>query len=91
MQVDRLIDATDLASDLRRHGVERVFVCGLATDYGVKATALDAKANGFDVVVLRDASAAINLERGDEERALGQLHRAGIQISETRSLVEPAA
>jgi diguanylate cyclase (GGDEF)-like protein len=82
---------TDLAEDLRKHGVQRVFVCGLATDYCVKATALDAKANGFEVVVLRDASAAVNLERSDEERALDELRVAGVHVAESRDLIEPAA
>ena len=105
MQVDRLIDkgverevddlsgfaGTDLANDLWRHGIGRVFVCGLATEYGVKATALDAKANGFDVVLLCDASAAINREPGDESVALDELYSAGIQVVEAGSLIEPAA
>jgi nicotinamidase/pyrazinamidase len=73
--------ATTLDRDLREHDVRRVFVCGLATDYCVKATALDAKAAGFDVVVLEDASAAVNVEPGDEERALGELRAAGIAIA----------
>jgi nicotinamidase/pyrazinamidase len=73
--------ATSLERDLREHGVRRVFVCGLATDYCVKATALDAKAAGFDVVVLQDASAAVNVEPGDEERALDALRAAGVAVA----------
>ncbi len=73
--------ATTLDRDLREHDVRRVFVCGLATDYCVKATALDAKAAGFDVVVLADASAAVNVEPGDEERALAELRAAGIAVA----------
>ena len=73
--------ATTLDRDLREHDVRRVFVCGLATDYCVKATALDAKAAGFDVVVLEDASAAVNVEPGDEERALAELRAAGIAVA----------
>lgn len=73
--------ATSLDRDLREHGVRRVFVCGLATDYCVKATALDAKAAGFDVVVLADASAAVNVAPGDEARALDELRGAGIAVA----------
>ena|GEM_PF-843638 len=104
-QIDRLLNkgferqtdgysgfvGTDLAADLLKHNVQRVFICGLATDYCVKATALDAKTNGFDVIVLRDASAAVNLEPEDEEHAFEELRGAGIQVAETTDLVEPAA
>lgn len=72
--------ATSLAADLRAHGIHRVFVCGLATDYCVKATALDAKAEGFDAVVVADASAAVNVQVGDEARALDALHAAGVTV-----------
>ena len=73
--------ATILADDLRAHGIHRVFVCGLATDYCVKATALDAKAAGFDAVVLEDAAAAVNVSPGDEQRALQELRDAGVAVA----------
>jgi nicotinamidase-related amidase len=73
--------ATTLDADLRDHGVHRVFVCGLATDYCVKATALDAKAAGYDVVVVDDASAAVNVNEGDEEAALRELRASGIEVA----------
>ena len=72
--------ATTLASDLRAHGVRRVFVCGLATDYCVKATALDARAAGFATVVVADAAAAVEVAPGDEARALEELRAAGIDV-----------
>jgi nicotinamidase/pyrazinamidase len=75
--------ATTLARDLREHGVARVFVAGLATDYCVKATALDAKAAGFDVVVLADASAAVNVTPDDEAAALRALDEAGVTIAQS--------
>lgn len=78
--------ATSLASDLRLHGVHRVFVCGLATDYCVKATALDAHAAGFATVVIADASAAVNVQPGDEERALEELRAAGIDVVQTEDI-----
>ena len=73
--------ATILADDLRAHGIHRVFVVGLATDYCVKATALDAKAAGFDAVVLEDAAAAVNVQPGDEQRALQELRDAGVAVA----------
>ena len=70
-------DGSPLAADLREMGVERLFVCGLATDYCVKATALDARREGFGVVVVADAVRAVNLRPGDGERALEEMRRAG--------------
>ncbi len=73
--------ATTLDADLRDHGIHRVFVCGLATDYCVKSTALDAKAAGYDVVVLEDASAAVNVHEDDEAAALSALRAAGVAVA----------
>ena len=73
--------ATSLERDLREHGVKRVFVCGLATDYCVKATALDARAAGFEVVVIEDAAAAVNVDAADEERALRAVREAGAAVA----------
>jgi nicotinamidase/pyrazinamidase len=93
---DRLTDgysgfaATSLESDLREHGVKRVFVCGLATDYCVKATALDAKAAGFDVVVIEDAAAAVNVQPGDEERALQEVRDAGVAVARSSDVAGSA-
>jgi nicotinamidase/pyrazinamidase len=73
--------ATSLERDLRDNGIKRVFVAGLATDYCVKATALDAKAAGFNVVVLSDAVAAVNVAHDDEKRALQALREAGVVVT----------
>ena len=73
--------ATTLQRDLQARGVRRVFVCGLATDYCVKATALDAHGAGFETVVLEDASAAVNVQPDDERRALDELRAAGIAVA----------
>ncbi len=78
--------ATPLAQDLRTHGVSRVFVAGLATDYCVKASALDARAAGFEVFVLADASAAVNIDPHDETRALDALRAAGVAVVESNAL-----
>jgi nicotinamidase/pyrazinamidase len=72
--------STGLAQDLRAHHISRVFVCGLATDYCVKHTALDAHAAGFETIVIEDASAAVNVTPGDEERALDELRAAGLAV-----------
>jgi nicotinamidase/pyrazinamidase len=78
--------ATRLEDDLRARGIERVFVCGLATDYCVKATALDAKRAGYEVFVITDAIAAVNLEPDDEARAIRELRSAGIELVESSSI-----
>ncbi len=68
---------TDLAARLERRGVERVFVTGLATDYCVRATALEAIEHGFDVVVLTNAIRAVDVEPGDGDRAIEDMEQAG--------------
>ena len=67
----------DLAQRLRRQGVRRVVVGGLATDYCVLNTVLDGRAAGFEVVVLADAIRAVNVQPGDGARALEAMRRAG--------------
>ena len=72
--------ATELEALLRERGVERVAVVGLATDYCVKATALDALALGFETTVVTRAVAAVDLTAGDGEAALAELAAAGAAI-----------
>jgi nicotinamidase/pyrazinamidase len=73
---------TKLEGILRSARAERVVVCGLATDYCVRATALDAARLGFEVEVLADGIAAVNLEPEDGERALAEMGDAGIVIGQ---------
>jgi nicotinamidase/pyrazinamidase len=72
--------ATELEGLLRDAGVERVVIVGLATDYCVKATALDAVRLGFATAVLTDAIAAVGLTPGDGARALDELRDAGVDL-----------
>lgn len=71
---------TELDGLLRERGIERVVVVGLATDYCVKETALDAVRLGYETAVLRDAIAAVNLEQRDGDRALEAIERAGARL-----------
>jgi len=71
---------TELEAMLRARGIDRVVVCGLATDYCVKATALDAIRLGFEVELLGDAVAAVNLAADDGQRALEEMAEAGVGI-----------
>jgi nicotinamidase/pyrazinamidase len=69
--------STGLAGYLRESGVTRVWCCGLATDYCVAWTALDARAAGFEVVVVEDGCRAIDLD-GSLERAWRDMRAAGV-------------
>jgi nicotinamidase/pyrazinamidase len=71
---------TELEGLLREHGVERVVVVGLATDYCVKATALDAVELGFETIVFANATAAVDLQPGDGERAIAEMSAAGVLV-----------
>jgi nicotinamidase/pyrazinamidase len=75
---------TELERLLRERDVTRVVVCGLATDYCVNATAIDAANKGFETAVLTDAIRAVNLKTGDSERAIAEMTRAGVLSWQTR-------
>jgi nicotinamidase/pyrazinamidase len=74
-------EETELESVLRERGIDRVTVVGLATDYCVRHTALDALSSGFDVTVDRAAIRGIDVEPGDSERALEEIERAGGSVT----------
>jgi nicotinamidase/pyrazinamidase len=73
--------STGLAELLEERGVRRVVVVGLALDYCVKDTALDAINAGFEATLLRHATRAVNLQPGDDEAALATLEAAGVALS----------
>ncbi len=67
----------ELEALLRERGIREVVVVGIATDYCVKETALDAARLGFDTTVLKDSIRAVDLRPGDGERALEEISRGG--------------
>ena len=71
---------TGLTGYLRERGLKRLFLCGLATDYCVAYSALDARAQGFEVVLLQGACRAIDLG-GSLAAALEQMQRAGVRLA----------
>jgi nicotinamidase/pyrazinamidase len=79
-------DETDLANQLHEQNVEEVVVGGLATDYCVKNTVLDALKNGFKVKAVENAMRAVDLKPGDGERALDEMRDAGAEIVSTDSI-----
>lgn len=81
--------ATGLGDFLRARGVTHVFVAGLALDYCVKATALDARHLGFAVTLITDACRAVNLHPGDGSRALDAMAAAGVRIATSAALLAP--
>ena len=70
-------EGTDLAKILRDKGIHRVIVCGIATDYCVRATVQDALHEGFEVLVLEDAIRGVEVHLGDCQRAIEELRQAG--------------
>jgi nicotinamidase/pyrazinamidase len=73
-------DGTNLAEVLRDQGVQEVWVGGLATDYCVKHTVLDALQQGFEVRALADAMRAVNLNPNDGTQAIKEMRQAGAVI-----------
>lgn len=72
-------NGTTLAAQLRERGVRRVVVCGLATDYCVLNTVIDARENGFEVLVVPEAMRAVDVTPGDGERALARMTGLGAE------------
>ncbi len=81
-------EGTDLALRLRKLGCRRLFIGGLATDYCVRATAVDALKEGFEVIVLEDAIRPVEVHAGDGARALAELAAQGahrVRLDEVRA------
>lgn len=72
-------NGTHLADQLRERGVRRVVVCGLATDYCVLNTVIDAREHGFAVLVVPEAMRAVDVVPGDGERALARMAALGAE------------
>jgi nicotinamidase/pyrazinamidase len=68
---------TEVGELLRERGVDRLYVGGLATDYCVEQTVLEARRLGFDVVVVEDAIRGVDVEEGDSARAIEEMKAAG--------------
>ncbi len=84
-----VFDDTDLGEQLRALGVSRVFIGGLATDYCVVNSVVDACKLGFDVVVLVDAVRGIELHPGDVEQAFVTMSKLGADLAALDDFPEP--
>jgi nicotinamidase/pyrazinamidase len=76
---------------LREHDVDEVYVCGLATDYCVRASTIDACREGFDVTVVEDAVRAVEVNQGDGERAFGDMREAGAKVATSDEVLASAS
>src|SRR5690606_24583622 len=78
---------TGLSQFLTDHGVEEVVVTGIATDYCVKFTVLDAIKEGFEVTVVKDATKAVNLKPDDFDGAIKEMVKAGAEVVHSKTLL----
>ena len=78
--------ATGLGDFLKSRGVTDVFVMGLATDYCVKWTALDAVDLGYRVHLITDGCRGVDLRAGDVDRALAEMQAKGVKLTHSRDL-----
>jgi len=79
--------STGLGEWLKAKGVSEVYVCGLATDYCVKFTALDAVQFGFKTFLIEDASRGVNLQPDDVSNAIAEMKRAGVTVVQSANLL----
>lgn len=81
----------DLEQPLVERGIRRLFIGGLATDYCVKWTALDAVRNGLEAFVLTDAIRGVDAQPGDSARAIEEMKAAGVKLVTVEEVAEQAA
>ena len=79
--------STGLDDFLKGQGVDRVFIMGLATDYCVKFTALDAVELGFETHLIEDGCRGVDLNPGDAERAIEEMRDAGVRVLDSEKAV----
>jgi nicotinamidase/pyrazinamidase len=79
--------ATGLGDWLKDRGVREIYVCGLATDYCVKFTALDAVGLGFETSLIEDASRGVNIQPDDVRNAVNEMKRAGIRVAQSAQVL----
>ena len=78
--------STGLGDWLQQRDIKKVYIVGLATDYCVKFTALDARQLGFEVTVVTDGCRGVNLDAGDSDKAFAEMRAAGVSLVESASV-----
>ena len=81
-------DGTDLSDMLKRAGIIEIIICGLATDYCVKATALDGIKAGLKVTVVEDAIRGVEVTPGDTQKALNEMKVAGVILTPSHEIYD---
>ena len=74
------LNATGLTDYLREKGITKIHICGLAADYCVKFSVLDALSDSFETILITDATKAVNVQPGDHEKALLEMQKAGAKF-----------
>jgi nicotinamidase/pyrazinamidase len=82
----RNAEGIPLSGFLRKEGTHRLYICGLATDYCVRHTALGGLQEGFSVTVLADAVRGVDLAPGDSDRALAEIENAGALLADIAAI-----
>ena len=82
---------TDLKERLKKLGVDKIFLCGLATDYCVKESAIDARRAGFAVDLIQDCIGAVDAKPGDGTKAISRMRRAGVKITTSTAAIKKMA
>jgi len=80
-------DGTELNNILKKYGIRRVFIAGVATDYCVKATAIDAFRYGYETFVLSDGIKVVDIPKGSVEKAIKELLELGIIFVDEHDIV----
>ncbi len=78
---------TGLGDFLKAEGTDAVYIMGVATDYCVKFTALDARQLGFQTFLVEDACRGVNLQPGDVDKALAEMRAAGVTITDSTAIL----
>jgi nicotinamidase/pyrazinamidase len=78
--------STGLAEYLKERNVDEIFICGLATDYCVKFSALDSISSGLRTSVIEDACRGVDLKPGDSAAAIAEMRKSGVSIVESSTL-----
>lgn len=82
------LKSTGLSDYLKDRNIDRVYIAGLAADYCVKFTVLDALKEGFETILVLDGTRAVNLNEGDFEKAVDEMKKAGAMIMESSRLLD---